>query len=108
MKSRISAALLALFFGGLGVHKFYLGRVAAGFIYLIFCWTFIPSIISFFEALILLFQSDEDFDAKFNLGKRASSSDAAEELTKLASLFEKNILTKEEFEEKKKILLQRI
>ncbi|MEA1568161.1 NINE protein, partial [Salmonella enterica] len=39
-KSRIAAALLAFFLGGFGVHKFYLGKIGQGFLYLIFCWTF--------------------------------------------------------------------
>lgn len=65
-KSRIAAALLAFFLGGIGVHKFYLGQIGLGFLYLIFCWTFIPSIIAFIEFIILLCMSDETFDEKYN------------------------------------------
>lgn len=50
-KSRMTAALLAFFLGGLGAHKFYLGKVGQGFLYLIFCWTFIPAIVAFIEFL---------------------------------------------------------
>jgi membrane associated rhomboid family serine protease len=64
-KSRVAAALLAFFLGGFGVHKFYLGRIAAGFLYLIFCWTFIPAIIAFIEFIIYLTMSDEAFAAKY-------------------------------------------
>jgi TM2 domain-containing membrane protein YozV len=64
-KSRIAAALLAFFLGGFGVHKFYLGRVVWGFVYLIFCWTLIPAIIAFIEFIIYLFMSDEAFAAKY-------------------------------------------
>lgn len=64
-KSRIAAALLAFFLGGFGVHKFYLGRVAAGILYLIFCWTFIPAIIAFVEFIIYLTMTDEAFAAKY-------------------------------------------
>ena len=39
-------ALLALLLGGLGVHHFYLGWWLAGLIYLLFCWTFIPMILT--------------------------------------------------------------
>ncbi|MBI3930047.1 MAG: TM2 domain-containing protein [Armatimonadetes bacterium] len=59
------AALLALFFGGLGVHKFYLGKAGAGLIYLIFCWTFIPALVSFIEALVYLSMSDDSFLAQY-------------------------------------------
>jgi hypothetical protein len=64
-KSRIAAALLAFFLGGFGVHKFYLGRVAAGFLYLLFFWTFIPAIIAFIEFIIYLTMSDEAFAEKY-------------------------------------------
>jgi hypothetical protein len=64
-KSRIAAALLAFFLGGLGVHKFYLGRMVWGFVYLLFCWTFIPAFVSFIEFIVYLCMSDESFAAKY-------------------------------------------
>ena len=64
-KSRIAAILLAFFLGGFGVHKFYLGRVAAGFLYLIFFWTFIPALIAFVEMIIYLTMTDERFAEKY-------------------------------------------
>ena len=64
-KSRIVAAILAFFLGGLGIHKFYLGQIGWGIIYLIFCWTFIPSIVAFIEFIIYLCTSDEDFAKKY-------------------------------------------
>jgi TM2 domain-containing membrane protein YozV len=64
-KSRIAAALLALFLGGVGVHKFYLGQVGLGVLYLIFFWTFIPGIIAFVEFIILLTMSDDAFNKKY-------------------------------------------
>lgn len=65
-KSRIAAALLAFFLGGIGVHKFYLGQTLWGFVYLIFCWTLIPSLIAFIEFIIYLCMSDQAFDEKYN------------------------------------------
>lgn len=52
-KNPTTAVLLALFLGGLGAHKFYLGQTGMGFVYLLFCWTYIPAIISFFESFTL-------------------------------------------------------
>lgn len=46
--------LLAFFLGGIGGHKFYSGKIGLGVVYLIFCWTFIPLIISFIEAILAL------------------------------------------------------
>lgn len=60
------AAVLALFLGGLGAHKFYLGQTGSGLLYLLFFWTWIPAIIAFVEAIIYLTKSDEDFDRMYN------------------------------------------
>jgi TM2 domain-containing membrane protein YozV len=60
------AVLLALFLGGLGVHRFYLGQTGLGVVYLIFCWTFIPVFVALVEALILLLMSSREFDMKYN------------------------------------------
>ena len=65
-RNRIVAALFALFLGGFGIHKFYLGQKGWGILYLIFCWTFIPSIAAFIEFIILLCMSDAKFNARFN------------------------------------------
>lgn len=51
-KDRTAAILLALFLGGFGAHRFYLGDMI-GIIYVVFCWTFIPSIVAFFELFVL-------------------------------------------------------
>ena len=64
-KSKTTAGLLALFLGGLGIHKFYLGKHVQGILYLVFCWTYIPTIIAFFEAIGYFCQSDERFAEKY-------------------------------------------
>lgn len=50
-KKRKTAILLALFFGWVGVHRFYLGQPVRGAIYLLFFWTFIPFLLSLIDAL---------------------------------------------------------
>ena len=64
-KDRVTAALLALFLGGLGAHHFYLGNTALGVIYLLFCWTFIPAIVSCIEGIVFLCMSDSNFQKKY-------------------------------------------
>lgn len=59
---RIGAAVIALFFGGLGLHKFYTGKPLMGLFYLLFCWTFIPAFFAFIEGIIYLLSSDETFN----------------------------------------------
>jgi len=60
-KNKTTAGLLAIFLGGLGVHKFYLGKTGLGILYLLFCWTYIPAIIGLIEGIIYLSASDEKF-----------------------------------------------
>ena len=65
-KNKIVAGLLALFLGGFGIHRFYLGKVKSGILYVLFCWTFIPAIIAFIEAIIIFFSSDESWRQQYN------------------------------------------
>ena len=67
-KSKIAAGLFGIFLGGLGIHKFYLGQIGWGIVYLIFCWTFIPELVGFIEGIIYLTMSDEAFAAKYGKG----------------------------------------
>ena len=64
-KNRVTAGVFALMLGGFGIHKFYLGQVAAGLVYLVFCWTFIPALISLVEGILFLTMSDESFAQKY-------------------------------------------
>jgi TM2 domain-containing membrane protein YozV/ribosomal protein L40E len=63
--NKTTAALLALFLGGLGMHKFYLGRTGMGLIYLVFCWTLIPAFISLVEGIQFLSMSESEFAMKY-------------------------------------------
>ena len=128
MKSRTTAAILAIFLGGIGAHKFYLNQGGMGILYLLFCWTFIPSIIGFFEGIIFLTMDDQKFNMKYNYqhsfhpanqtqnqavtinmgedsGNASAGSNVADELKKLHELKEIGVISQEESESKKKQLL---
>lgn len=64
-RSKIVAGMLAIFLGGIGIHKFYLGKGGQGILYLLFCWTFIPAIVAFVEGIIYLVMSDEEFARRY-------------------------------------------
>jgi|TARA_B110000908_G_scaffold10354_1_gene12390 TM2 domain-containing membrane protein YozV len=63
MKSRKTAMLLAIFLGYLGIHRFYLGQIGLGVLYLCTGGFLILPIIDFF---IWLLGSQESFDDKYN------------------------------------------
>lgn len=65
-KKRVTAAVLAFLLGGAGAHKFYLGQIGLGILYLAFCWTFIPAIMALVEFVIYISMSDEEFERKYN------------------------------------------
>jgi TM2 domain-containing membrane protein YozV len=114
MKNKIAAALLAFFVGGFGIHKFYLGENVAGILYLVFCWTFIPGIVAFFEFLGLILMSDQAFNAKYNSLLYAAApqgelmKDKAAALGELKNLYDNGVITAEEFEGKRRKILDSI
>ena len=72
--NRLTAGLLALFLGPLGVHKFYLGFTKAGIIMLVGTILMIPAFITFplalIEAITYLTKSDEDFERLYVIEKK--------------------------------------
>jgi TM2 domain-containing membrane protein YozV len=64
-RNRVAAALFGILLGGLGIHKFYLGKVGMGILYLVFFWTCIPAVIGLIEGIIYLTMSDEEFMQKY-------------------------------------------
>lgn len=66
MKDKSIAAILALFLGGFGIHRFYLNQPVLGILYLIFCWTFIPAFIGLIDFICFLAMSKNSFDLKYN------------------------------------------
>lgn len=66
MKNKVTAAIFALFFGSLGVHRFYLNQSGKGIMYLLFCWFPVVWVIAFIDFFVFLFMNDEEFDRKYN------------------------------------------
>jgi TM2 domain-containing membrane protein YozV len=65
---KTALALLAFFTGGIGGHKFYVGKYGQGILYFLFCWTGIPGMIALVEFIIYLYTPGEElarnYDAK--------------------------------------------
>jgi TM2 domain-containing membrane protein YozV len=123
MKDKTTAGILALLLGGLGIHKFYLGKGLQGLLYLIFCWTFIPAIVALIEGIMYLTMSQAEFDRKYNFGMVAAAAqpqnivvnvantastgavDITERLRSLLDLKSAGALTEDEFQAQKTKLL---
>ncbi|MGI8420308.1 MAG: TM2 domain-containing protein [Candidatus Levyibacteriota bacterium] len=65
-RDRILAGLLAIVFGSIGIHKFYMNRPGWGVIYILFSWSFIPGIAGFIEGIYYLCMSDQSFRLKYS------------------------------------------
>lgn len=148
MKNKTVAGLLAIFLAGFGIHSFYLGQTGKGIVYLlvtgftIFASLFIPlffvitivvALVSFITGIMLLCESEESFNLKYNQGcysrqqrplapqqqwqsavpqssaphpkETKTGNSKADMLMELKELLDNGVLTKEEFDaEKQKIL----
>ena len=68
--NKVAYALLGIFLGTFGIHRFYAGKVISGIIYLLFCWTGIPSLLGLIEGIIALTRDD---DGRGNIPVRKDS-----------------------------------
>lgn len=64
-KDRVTAGVLAILLGGVGAHRFYLGDIGLGLLYLCFFWTFIPALVGLIEGILYLTKTDEEFQRKY-------------------------------------------
>ena len=65
-RNKSFATLLALLFGTIGLHRFYLGQITKGILFLLFCWTFIPLVLSLVDFFNLLSMPEEKFNYEYN------------------------------------------
>lgn len=60
------ACVFAFFLGGVGVHKFYLGKIGQGVLYAVFAWSFIPALIGLIDFIRLAMMTQDEFDMLYN------------------------------------------
>lgn len=78
-KSKTEAGLLAILFGGLGMHKFYLGKYGQGLLSIIFCWTLIPAVVGVMQGVHYLTIPQAQFDEETAPKKRVKKQKPAAE-----------------------------
>ena len=73
-QKKLVAGILGILFGGLGVHKFYLGYITAGVIQLVItlltCGS-IGSLIGLIEGIMYLTKSDDEFESVYVNGDKS-------------------------------------
>ena len=52
-KNPTTGVVLALFLGGFGAHRFYLGQTGLGILYVVFVWAVIPAIVALIECFLM-------------------------------------------------------
>lgn len=52
--NKVVYCVLAFLLGGIGIHKFYAGKIGTGICFLLFCWTCIPAIIALIDGISAL------------------------------------------------------
>ena len=53
--------MLALFLGGVGIHKFYSGKWIQGLLYLVFVWTYVPVVLSLIDVVIATLSPADEY-----------------------------------------------
>lgn len=66
MKKKNVAAIFALILGAFGVHRFYLGQVGLGILYLLLSVTGISTILGLVDAVLFFTMGQAEFDQKYN------------------------------------------
>ena len=63
-KSKVTAGVLALLLGGIGIHKFYTGAWGWGIVYIVLCLTYIPALVALVEGIRYLTLKQPEFAQK--------------------------------------------
>lgn len=109
MKDKLAFSIFSILLGDFGINYFYLGDYGKGFLCLLFFWTGIPAIIGVVVGVLSLLMTDADFNKKYNVqvtpSKYNFGRSNAELLIQYKELWDKGVITEEEFRKKKEELL---
>ncbi len=68
-KSRVVFGILAILLGGIGVHKFYMGEIGKGFLFLCLLSWNVGYILGIISGILALIKTDEEFHKKYVVEK---------------------------------------
>ncbi|MBR1862553.1 MAG: FTR1 family protein [Ruminococcus sp.] len=81
-KNKNEAGILAIIFGGLGGHKFYLGKYGQGLICVAFCWSGIPELLGVIQGIHYLTETKEQFENELLPKKKEPKKKAVKKAAK--------------------------
>lgn len=111
-KDWLTTLLLCIFGGGLGIHRFYVGKIGTGLLYLFSGGFLLIGVL--IDLIIIVCGNFDDVDGNVITNEKnttyKSSSDvavsSADELKKYKELLDMGAITQDEFDTKKKQLLK--
>lgn len=65
VKNQRLATWFGILLGGFGLHRFYLGQYPSGFLYLLFCWTLVPTLLGWRDAFLTGRMTPSAFEFKY-------------------------------------------
>ena len=75
--NHIECGVVAILLGTLGLHKFYNGKYGKGMLYVLFCWTGIPTVIGILEGAHYIIESQEEYEEELKPKPKAPKSKKA-------------------------------
>ena len=104
-KDWLTTLLLCIFTGGLGIHRFYVGKIGTGLLFLFTLGCFGIGIIIDLIAIVMGKFADAEGNLIINENSSNNNISQADELKKYKELLDAGAITQEEYETKKKQLL---
>lgn len=66
-KSYWAFIVLCLIGGFFGIQEFYREKYLLGVLAILFCWTGIPSLVAYIEAIVWLFRNENEWNSKYGV-----------------------------------------